>query len=251
MGIGGASAPAAFAEAGGGAASMGANATAAAALRTGIPQPGADAAAATTTWTPSPPAQLAQSHSTSPSASAKTVPNTRAELLSLLRGTSQAHGAAAPRAAADARGGSNPTRPRPPDLDGDSVESRSIRRRSGDYSAAAMHADASARPRGDDGPAAAAAVAAREEGVSGCDAITVSARTHPVPSVVTAGVDAAAAVPSSADAGLAPARRRIIGKQRVAMNSRANPSAVVASDPHCRRDGALQLGRARTERPPG
>ncbi len=149
-----------------------------------------------------------------------------------------------------ARGGT-PTRPRPPEFDAEPMGSRSIRRRGGDCPAAAMHADVSACPRGDDGPAVASVAAAREEGVSGGVAIAVSARIHPVPRFATAGVEASAALPTSADAELAPARRRITGKQRAAVSHCTSPSAVVASDPHCRRYGALQLGRARTERPPG
>ncbi len=235
-GIGGAFAPAAHAGANDSAASGGASAAAAAAVGSGGLRPPAGANATDAEELPSP-----QGRPLLPRVAPSLAPRNRAELLASLRCTSSTGSDARPSAAAAAREDANPSRTRRAS-EAESAGVRSIRRRGRDSPVAALHAIASACPRVGVGMAAGPAAAADNAGVNGSGSISVSARTHPVPSFATAGVGTSAAQSTSVDADLGP-RRRIWGKQRAADVYPYRPSADAAS--------VHQLGQARTERPPG
>ncbi len=215
-------------------------------------RPGASASAANATWEPAP-TPAAQPLAACPEETLPPVevePSTRAELLARLRRTKRATENGAPSAVASARGGDCPARPRAACMNGESNGSRAIRGRRGDFSAAAATASSDGHSRVASSLAAAAVRAAGDAAVTGDVADAVSARIHPVPIVVSAGVEAATGVPPMADAVSAPARRRIVGKQRIPESGQLRPSQAAASTTRSHRDEVLQLGRARAERPP-
>ncbi len=227
-------------------------ASAAAAGPAAAHRPGANASAANATWGPAP-TLAAQPRRACPAAMLPPVeaePSTRAELLTRLRGIKRAPENGAPGAVAIAREGDCPARPRAACMSGDSIGSRTIRGRRGEYSAAPAPASSNKHSRVASSLAAATVRAAGDAAVTGDVADAVSARIHPVPIVVSAGVEAATGVPPMADAVSAPARRRIVGKQRIPESGQLRPSRAAASTTRSHRDEVLHLGRARAERPP-
>ncbi len=244
-GIGGALAPTPPAEADGGIASGGASAAADAAAAHRVRQPAASAAATAVAEPPTPYGQAPTLHDSPGHA-----PRTRAELLARLRGASHAGGSVGPRAAAAASGETSTPCAQPATVAGPTGDRR-IRRGGATCPVAAMHAAYSACPRVGSAAGAAPAAAASDAGVRDGNAISASDRAHPVPSSATAGVGASASPSTASDADLAPARRRIVGKQRAVDAYPCEPSTDVASAHQRDRQGAPQLGRARTERPPG